>query len=45
MTKTFRKALVAAAALFAVAVVPVSAATQDSSWGGYGEWPVKVRYR
>lgn len=38
MNKTFRKAFVAAAALIAIVVVPVTAATQDHA-GGYGDWP------
>jgi len=40
MRKTFRRAVVAVAALLAVAVVPIGAATQDHAWGGFGEWPV-----
>ena len=45
MIKTLRKALVAGAALFAVAVVPIATATQAHAWqgGGYGEWPVSER--
>lgn len=43
MNKTLRKALVAAAALLAVAVVPISTATQDHAWGGFGEWPVSAK--
>ena len=40
MNKAFRKAAVAVAALLAVAVVPIGAASQDHAWGGFGEWPV-----
>ncbi|MFT3862221.1 hypothetical protein [Micropruina sp.] len=38
MNKTFRKVLVAAAALIAVVIVPVSTATSDHA-GGFGEYP------
>lgn len=39
MNKTFRKALVAVAALLAISTVPV--ASHDSAQaGGFGEWPV-----
>ena len=39
MIKTLRRALVAGAALFAVAVVPIATATQAHAVGS-GEWPV-----
>lgn len=42
MIKTVRRALVAGAALFAVAVVPIATATQAHA-GGFGEWPVSER--
>ena len=39
MIKTLRRALVAGAALFAVAVVPIATATQAHA-GGYGNDPL-----
>ena len=38
MIKTLRRALVAGAALFAVAVVPIATATQAHA-GGLGDYP------
>lgn len=43
MNKTFRKALVAVAALIAISTVPVAAQASDQAWGGYGDWPVSAR--
>ena len=41
MIKTLRRALVAGAALFAVAVVPIATATQaHAGVGGYGNDPL-----
>lgn len=44
MKKNLRKALVAVAALIAVTIVPISAAT-DSHAVGQGEWPQRVSSR
>lgn len=40
MNKTFRKALVAVAALLAISTVPVASHDSAQAWGGFGEWPV-----
>ncbi|MFN8119996.1 hypothetical protein [Micropruina glycogenica] len=41
--KGIRKAIVAAATLLAVAIVPISAATQGDHAGGEGWWPQSVK--